>query len=437
VGAFTAVSPYGADVAHTLTSGDGSKTVCVQYKDAAGNVSATATDAITLDTVAPESNIGFPEADTYTTDEYNAGCDDATPDICGTAADAGGSGVSSVDVRIRRSSDATYWNGSEWVAESTWNPASGTATWSYGFEAEEDTYTVNSRATDAADNVESTDTVTFTIDDPDPVTERPILFASSRTGYGDIYAMDSSGGGLTQLTSGNAIDAEPEWSPDGEHIAFTSTRHSNVELYVMDADGSNLRRLTMHSAIDTSPAWSPDGEKIAFGSNRGNNWDIYVVHADAVNATTNVTRLTVHSAADTFPAWSTDGAKIAFSSGRSGGGDIYSMNANGTSQTRLTTTAGIDTEPAWFGSTIAFSTNRHGSSNFEIYTMGDDGTAQARRTNQAGHDFTPTWKPDGSRIAFGTNRHGSMNFEIYSMNADGSDPTRLTTNPAVDALPDW
>ena len=40
-------------IPHTLTSGEGTKTVCVQYRDAAGNISATATDAIVLDTLAP------------------------------------------------------------------------------------------------------------------------------------------------------------------------------------------------------------------------------------------------------------------------------------------------------------------------------------------------------------------------------------------------
>jgi hypothetical protein len=54
---FTAVSPYDDDISHTLTSGDGPKTVCVQYKDAAGNVSPTYTDSITLDTVNPIATV--------------------------------------------------------------------------------------------------------------------------------------------------------------------------------------------------------------------------------------------------------------------------------------------------------------------------------------------------------------------------------------------
>lgn len=260
---------------------------------------------------------------------------------------------------------------------------------------------------------------------------RDILFASTRTGNGDVYVVDPDGGTPTQLTSGNAIDAEPDWSPDRTKIAFTSTRDGNVEIYVMNADGSSVMRLTTHAATDTSPDWSPDGTKIAFASNRGGNWDIYVMDADGGN----VARLTTHPAADISPAWSPDGTRIAFSSTRSGGGDIYSMNANGTAQTRLTTASGLDTEPAWSGTTIAFSTNRHGTANFEIYTMNENGSAQTRRTIQAGQDVTPAWSPDGTKLAFATNRTGS--FEIFTMNADGSQQTPVTTHPATDVFPDW
>src|SRR5207244_3102807 len=49
----TSTTSLDITVAFTLTSGDGLKTVCVQYRDAALNQSTTATDTITLDTQAP------------------------------------------------------------------------------------------------------------------------------------------------------------------------------------------------------------------------------------------------------------------------------------------------------------------------------------------------------------------------------------------------
>ena len=51
--AVSSTTSFSQTVAHTLTAGDGSKTVCAQYKDAGGNISTTATDSIVLDTTAP------------------------------------------------------------------------------------------------------------------------------------------------------------------------------------------------------------------------------------------------------------------------------------------------------------------------------------------------------------------------------------------------
>ena len=49
----TAAASFSTTAALTVASGDGVKTVCVQFKDAAGNVSSTYTHSITLDTAAP------------------------------------------------------------------------------------------------------------------------------------------------------------------------------------------------------------------------------------------------------------------------------------------------------------------------------------------------------------------------------------------------
>ncbi len=186
------------------------------------------------------------------------------------------------------------------------------------------TFTVN--ATDRLGKT-ATRTVSYT------VVRRSILFASTRTGSGDIYTVGEGGGAVVRLTDHNAVDAEPARSSDGSKIAFTSTRNGNVEIYSMNADGSNVQRLTNNSATDSSPAWSPDGTKIVFSSNRTENqFDIWVMNADG----TGLQRLTTNKKDDLDPAWSPNGQRIAFSSDRTGAGDIYAMNANGGSETRLT-----------------------------------------------------------------------------------------------------
>src|SRR3989338_987816 len=49
----TSTTSYSASVSFALSSGDGTKTVYVWFKDAAGNVSSSASDSITLDTTPP------------------------------------------------------------------------------------------------------------------------------------------------------------------------------------------------------------------------------------------------------------------------------------------------------------------------------------------------------------------------------------------------
>ena len=144
----------------------------------ATNLRATATDAVghtsdcsaarayVEDSTTPASSITFPaEGGRYRAATFSAGCSTAaTPDACGTASDTGGSGLAAVEVRIQRQSDSQYWNGTSWQAGAAWLPATGTSPWSRGFTPGDDQYTLSSRATDAAGNVESTDTATFTVD---------------------------------------------------------------------------------------------------------------------------------------------------------------------------------------------------------------------------------------------------------------------------------
>jgi hypothetical protein len=54
--------------------------------------------------------------------------------VQGTAADP--SGVSLVEVQIRRTPDGLHWNGTEWQADPVWIPATGGTTWVRTFMAE-------------------------------------------------------------------------------------------------------------------------------------------------------------------------------------------------------------------------------------------------------------------------------------------------------------
>ena len=74
-----------------------------------------------------------------------------------------------------------------------------------------------------------------------------------------------------QLTTGTAIDAEPEWSPDGDRVVFTSTRSGNVELWVMNSD-HQPRQADEQPGGRHVAGWSPTGEdRLRQQPGRGNS----------------------------------------------------------------------------------------------------------------------------------------------------------------------
>ncbi len=67
--------------------------------------------------------------------------------------------------------------------------------------------------------------------------------------------MRADGGQPIQLTTNNARDSDPAWSPDGQKIAFASNRDGNTEIYVMNEDGSAQTRLTNSAGENLVPNW--------------------------------------------------------------------------------------------------------------------------------------------------------------------------------------
>ena len=80
---------------------------------------------------------------------------------------------------------------------------------------------------------------------------------------GDLYTMPIAGGLATRISSGQAFDMQPRFSPDGSSIAFISDRDGNFNLWLMDPDGANPRQVSKEDNREVnSPAWAPDGQYI-------------------------------------------------------------------------------------------------------------------------------------------------------------------------------
>jgi hypothetical protein len=80
---------------------------------------------------------------------------------------------------------------------------------------------------------------------------------------GDLYTLSMSGGTATRITSGQAYDMQPRYSPDGQRIVFVSDRDGAENVWIADANGTNPRALTTTERENyVSPIWTPDSKYV-------------------------------------------------------------------------------------------------------------------------------------------------------------------------------
>ncbi|MFT5143632.1 MAG: Tol biopolymer transport system component [Rhodothermales bacterium] len=94
---------------------------------------------------------------------------------------------------------------------------------------------------------------------------------------GDLYTMPVAGGSATRITSGQAYDMQPRYSPDGSKIVFVSDRNGSENLWTSGADGSDPEARTKGEKQSyLSPVWTPDGDYIVSGKGS----QLHLFHVD-------------------------------------------------------------------------------------------------------------------------------------------------------------
>ena len=83
---------------------------------------------------------------------------------------------------------------------------------------------------------------------------------------GDIYTVPFAGGKATRLTTSQAFDGNPVWSPDGTQIAFASDREGSMDIFIVPATGGTPVRLTTNNAGNETPRAFLNGETVLFES---------------------------------------------------------------------------------------------------------------------------------------------------------------------------
>jgi eukaryotic-like serine/threonine-protein kinase len=247
------------------------------------------------------------------------------------------------------------------------------------------------------------------------------VFTKSEDGRSHIYRQRVGGANYNDLSNDPAADdTQPEFSPDGDHIAFRSNREGGG-IFVMGATGESPRRLT---DFGYNPSWSPDGQEIVFATEG-------VTDPRARTAASQIWRVRVANeeksllyAGDAVqPRWSPNGRRIAYW-GREKGSrrTIWTRPAGGGNPVRVTDDGYLNWNPVWSpdGHFLYFTSNRGGPMNFWRVAIDED-------SGRLRGDPEPVNTP-APRCAFLSFSRDGRSF-TYATEEGASNIARLTLDP--------
>ncbi|CAN0655134.1 Tol-Pal system protein TolB [Nitratireductor aquimarinus] len=162
-------------------------------------------------------------------------------------------------------------------------------------------------------------------------------------GNSNIFAMDLRSRNTTRLTTANAIDTSPSYSPDGSQIVFTSDRGGRAQIYVMSASGGDPKRISFGDGSYSTPVWSPRGDLIAFTKQTRGEFQIGVMRTDGSGE-----RILSSGFLQEGPTWSPNGRVVMFfrQPAGSAGPQLYSIDLTGRNEQKIPT-ANYGSDPAW------------------------------------------------------------------------------------------
>ncbi len=160
----------------------------------------------------------------------------------------------------------------------------------------------------------------------------------------DVWIYDLERGTSTRLTTDEALDTRPLWTPDGEQVVFNSNRDGTGGVYLRRADGTGPVEVLMTGPNNPRAyAWGGDGQQLVLIQGGLGNFDLAVL---SLEGEPTLEPLIQTPFGESRPAVSPDGQWIAYTSNESGQYEIYVQPFPALdSKSQISTTGG--TSPVW------------------------------------------------------------------------------------------
>jgi serine/threonine protein kinase/Tol biopolymer transport system component len=318
-----------------------------------------------------------------------------------------------------------------------------------------------------------------------------VAYASDRAGQGnlDIWLQQTSLGGVVRLTSNDADEHEPVFSPDGGRIVFRSEADGGglyiipvlggdarliarngrgpcfspdgtqivfyiaapgtfeeSKMFVVAANGGVPRPLQIALEAAAQPVWAPDGKHIVFwGKRRGEEFDLWVTSLDEtllvkLDAVEHLRRQNLRLLS--LDAWAPGRGELIFSGIRQHSVNLWRLPlaASGWQlagpAARLTFGADEREASAAAGGRFAFNsaTRRINVWSLPLDAAGEAPTGPPERlTTGDTADIGVDINADGQKLVFRSNRAGST--DVWLMELPGGVPRELTATPDFESMP--